>query len=247
MPSPLLCSQQAVGRCRRSGRYCARRDRLDKSAPKPPVHRITGPRSSYTAPPFVYAQPTQPPPRERSNLVTHALAIICTASLFCANACSSACETAAPRSRSRLPWVRGAEWPGLPERADKSRPKASASQSRTSALPRHSSSTNSALIEKLPCKMSATKLAELSSWMPFACCILVPAPLIPFTKFPDVVRKRHALSSRTTLVPGSFTTPWAAAKPARPPPTTTTRGPSTCEAVGPAAAEDEVARTVIGV
>ena len=37
MPSPVQCSPLVVGRCSRSGRYCASSELLVKSAPKPPV------------------------------------------------------------------------------------------------------------------------------------------------------------------------------------------------------------------
>ena len=44
MPSPVQCSPLVVGRCSKSGLYCANRELLVKSAPKPPqissaIHR----------------------------------------------------------------------------------------------------------------------------------------------------------------------------------------------------------------
>merc|ERR1719221_1503679 len=43
--SPVQCSPFVVGKCNKSGRYFARRESLPKSAPKPPLQRITGPYS----------------------------------------------------------------------------------------------------------------------------------------------------------------------------------------------------------
>eukprot|EP00438_Fugacium_kawagutii_P031209 Skav220804 [mRNA] locus=scaffold150:419661:421577:- [translate_table: standard] len=52
MPSPVVWSPLVVGRWRRSGRYLASRESSVKSAPKPPVARITGPSSVKSLPFF---------------------------------------------------------------------------------------------------------------------------------------------------------------------------------------------------
>ena len=40
MPSPVQCSPLVVGKCSKSGRYCASRELLVKSAPKPPRQNV---------------------------------------------------------------------------------------------------------------------------------------------------------------------------------------------------------------
>ena len=41
IPSPVQCSPLVVGRCSRSGLYCANNELLVKSAPKPPATKGT--------------------------------------------------------------------------------------------------------------------------------------------------------------------------------------------------------------
>ena len=41
MPSPVQCSPLVVGKCSKSGLYCASRELLVKSAPKPPQTKLT--------------------------------------------------------------------------------------------------------------------------------------------------------------------------------------------------------------
>merc|ERR1719254_19778 len=58
MPSPVQCSPLVVGRWSKSGRYLASNESDEKSAPKPPLQRMTHPNSFETSPPFSYLQPT---------------------------------------------------------------------------------------------------------------------------------------------------------------------------------------------
>ena len=55
--SPVQCSPMVVGRYNTSGRYCASNELLVKSAPKPPLAKITGPNSLKVAPPFSFDAP----------------------------------------------------------------------------------------------------------------------------------------------------------------------------------------------
>jgi len=76
IPSPVQCSPLVVGKCIRSGRYWASKEFCVKSAPKPPVARMTGPCSWKSSPPFSYTSPTQAPPPLVSSFVARAFVTI---------------------------------------------------------------------------------------------------------------------------------------------------------------------------
>merc|ERR1719456_310173 len=85
MPSPVQCSPFVVGKCRRSGRCFARSESAEKSAPKPPDARITGPCSWRNFPANSYSQPTQSPTSFVSKRHTRALQTIFARSEFSAH------------------------------------------------------------------------------------------------------------------------------------------------------------------
>merc|ERR1712003_442944 len=83
MPSPVQCSPLVVGRWSKSGRYLASNESDEKSAPKPPLQRMTHPNSFATSPPFSYLQPTTMELLQKSS-VTFALVTIRALSLISA-------------------------------------------------------------------------------------------------------------------------------------------------------------------
>merc|ERR1740138_857589 len=219
MPSPVQCSPFVVGRCSRSGRYCASKEVLVKSAPKPPVAKITGPCSWNTEPPFSYLQPTHLP-ASTTSLTTLALVTILALSDDSATFSTiwiSAYVMVMPGKRSLPRCVRGAEWP--PRRATRERSRLNLSMSHSTSLPLFSQSTlTSSGFLAPPFRVSLVKRSVLSL-MPCIFCVLVAAPLMPLVALVELPPQKDDLSSRTTLPPFSSTV-LAADMPPRPPPTT---------------------------
>merc|ERR1719336_524394 len=220
MPSPVQCSPLVVGKCIKSGRYCASKESWVKSAPKPPEQRMTGPFCVVSEPPFSYTNPVTEPELFVSNLWALALVIIAALSLRSAIFSTiwiKAYVMIIPGKRSLPRCVLGAECPPRRATRDRSRLNFSTNQSTSSPLFPHSTFTTSGFFAP-PLSVSEVN-NSIESGIPFSFCVLVAAPLMPLVALVELPPQNEDLS-RSTILPLFSRMVLAADTPAKPPPTT---------------------------
>mmetsp|Transcript_13397 Transcript_13397/g.27225 ORF Transcript_13397/g.27225 Transcript_13397/m.27225 type:complete len:206 (-) Transcript_13397:138-755(-) len=205
MPSPVQCSPFVVGKCIKSGRYCANNEFCVKSAPKPPLAKITGPYAFSSTPPFSYTKPMHVAPFV-SNVWARAFVTIRARSVFSATFSSiwiKAYVIVIPGKRSLPRCVRGAEWPPKRARRERSRSNFSTSQSTSAPLFPQSTFANSGRLAP-PLSVSDVNNSTESS-TPLLFCVFVAAPLMPLVALVELPPQKDDLSTSSTLPPHSIT------------------------------------------
>mmetsp|Transcript_6179 Transcript_6179/g.17253 ORF Transcript_6179/g.17253 Transcript_6179/m.17253 type:complete len:226 (+) Transcript_6179:694-1371(+) len=204
MPSPLLNSPLVVGRWSKSGRYLASKEPVEKSAPKPPVARMTGPCASVRTPQLLYLQPTTASSSRRSSR-TSALRTILALSLFSkrSSICANLEVISKPGIRSAPLCVRGSVCPPRRHKVDKSRSNSSANQSTAAPLLSQRILASSRFLAPFPRK--SARNSEAASAEFDATWVLVPDPLMPDAAFAELPPREAALSNNSTLPPQATT------------------------------------------